>query len=498
MEQQSTFENDVFISYAHDDDEPLMQGEAGWVSEFHSTLEKLVRQISGERFRIWRDPKLQGNDYFSDTLVEALPKTAVLVSVVSPRYLKSEWCLKELDCFYRSAEAAGGARLKDKSRIFKVVKTLVPREQQPIPLDQLLGYEFFAIHPVTGRPSEFRREFGPEATQHYLAKVYDTAYEITDLLRRLAELQHDDSGSAPAGAVYLAETTSDLSAERDRVKAELRQLNYIVLPDRPLPLDSETLKKSVRADLERSILAVHLVGARSGMVPEGERRSVVRIQNDVAAELSRERGLPRLIWLPPETQPQDERQAKFVDSLERDAGAQEGADVLRTGLEELKSVMRDLLQKQQSANKDSAAPAADWLQAYVVCDRCDFEATGALAEHLFDQGFEVVSPVFDGDESEIRADHTDKLVSSDVIVIYSGESSDLWLSSKLRELRKVPGYPGYHRKLATAVYLGPPETSQKQRFRTREALTLKGASSFEPTSLEPLLGAIEQARGGHS
>ena len=39
---------------------------------------------------IWRDPKLQGNDYFSDKLVGTLPKAAVLVSIVSPRYVKSE------------------------------------------------------------------------------------------------------------------------------------------------------------------------------------------------------------------------------------------------------------------------------------------------------------------------------------------------------------------------------------------------------------------------
>lgn len=498
MQPQSAFENDVFISYAHDDDEPLMQGESGWVSEFHDTLEKLVKQISGERFRIWRDPKLQGNDYFSDTLVEALPKTAVLVSVVSPRYLKSEWCLKELDCFYRSAEASGGARLKDKSRIFKVVKTVVPREQQPIPLDQLLGYEFFALDPVTGRPSEFRKEFGPEATQNYLAKVYDTAYEITDLLRQLTDLQPDDTEDAPAGAVYLAETTSDLSAERDRVKAELRQLNYIVLPDHPLPMDGEAVRESVRADLERSILAIHLIGSRSGLVPEGERRSVVRIQNDVAAELSRERGLPRLIWLPPESHPHDERQARFIESLERDSLAQAGADVLRTGLEELKTVMRDLLQQQKGASKEEAPEESAWLQAYVICDRGDFEATNSLADYLFDQGFEVVTPVFDGDESEIRADHTDKLVSSDLIIIYSGDASDLWLSSKLRELRKLPGFPGYRRKLATAVYLGPPDTVQKQRFRTREALTIRGGPDFDPASLQPLLSAIEQGRRGQA
>jgi hypothetical protein len=108
----------------------------------------------------------------------------------------------------------------------------------------------------------------------------------------------------------------------------------------------------------------------------------------------------------------------------------------------------------------------------------------------------VVLPAFEGDESEIRADHTDKLAISDAVIIYHGKATDLWLSSKLRDLRKLPGYPGYRPKLATAVYLGAPITPHKQRFRTREALVLRTAGeSFDPASLAPLLEAAEQARG---
>lgn len=90
------WEHDIFISYAHIDDTPLMEEEAGWVSKFHTTLDALVKQIAGDDLTIWRDLRLQGNDYFCDTLVGALPKSSVLVSILSPRYVKSEWCLKEL------------------------------------------------------------------------------------------------------------------------------------------------------------------------------------------------------------------------------------------------------------------------------------------------------------------------------------------------------------------------------------------------------------------
>ena len=43
---------------------------------------------------------------------------AVLITIVSPRYIKSEWALKELDAFSQTAESLGGIRYEDKLRIF--------------------------------------------------------------------------------------------------------------------------------------------------------------------------------------------------------------------------------------------------------------------------------------------------------------------------------------------------------------------------------------------
>src|ERR1043166_10085774 len=123
------FEHDFLISYAHIDDEALVAGDKGWVSRLHRLLEIRVGQLLGETPKIWRDPKLQGNDYFSDTILERLPRIAALVSVLSPRYVQSEWCNRELKEFFRVAERSGGVRIGDKARIFKVVKTPVSHER---------------------------------------------------------------------------------------------------------------------------------------------------------------------------------------------------------------------------------------------------------------------------------------------------------------------------------------------------------------------------------
>ncbi len=501
--------HDIFISYAHVDDTPLMEEEAGWISIFHKTLDALIKQIAGDELDIWRDPKLQGNDYFSDTLVNALPKTSVLVSVLSPRYVKSEWCLKELETFTQAAEASDGVRAGDKSRIFKVLKTFVPRESHPPPLDHLLGYEFFAMDAETGKPQEFRIEFGAEAKQNYLAKLYDLAYEITELLNSIKAAEavegagegtsdgprQDASTSASHATVYLAETTSDLSEQRDLVKAELRQLGHTVLPEQALPLDSKNLAEAVSADLKRSKLAIHFVGSNYGFIPEGDRRSVVRLQNDLAAAQSQAQGLDRLVWIPPGTSPTDAKQQQLIDKLQNDSSSQYGADFLNTGIEELKTTIRDHLKAKPEAAVQ-VQPEDDFVRAYLICDQRDVEAAKPLADYLYSQGFEVMLPVFEGDEAQVREDHTDKLVYSDAILIYYGAANELWLSSKLRDLRKLPGFDGYKPKFSTAIYAAGPVSAAKEHLKSREAMVLKNFDVFTPDSIQAFLNAIKTARAG--
>ena len=166
------FENDIFISYAHIDDQALVEGQKGWISSFHRALEIRLAQLLGRQPRIWRDPKLQGNDVFSDRLLERLPQVALLVTIVSPRYVRSEWCMRELTEFFKATQASGGARVRDKIRIFKIVKTPVPLEQHPEALKEVLGYEFVSYDPETGRYRELSQTGDPELQRLYVDADY--------------------------------------------------------------------------------------------------------------------------------------------------------------------------------------------------------------------------------------------------------------------------------------------------------------------------------------
>ncbi len=86
------FELDIFISYAHLDNEPLSQDPKGWITMLHEDLQKRLRALLGKEAEIWRDNKLEGSDKFDDTISDKLRRSAILISVLSPLYINSEWC----------------------------------------------------------------------------------------------------------------------------------------------------------------------------------------------------------------------------------------------------------------------------------------------------------------------------------------------------------------------------------------------------------------------
>src|ERR1700685_1649537 len=103
----SNFVDEIFISYAHIDNDSLKQGLEGWITRFHHALEIRLAQVRGQPPKVFRDPKLQGNDVFGDVLVARLQKAALMVSVLSPGYVQSEWCSRELNEFCTALSAAG-------------------------------------------------------------------------------------------------------------------------------------------------------------------------------------------------------------------------------------------------------------------------------------------------------------------------------------------------------------------------------------------------------
>ena len=515
-----SFENDVFISYAHLDDEPLVDGEPGWITELHAVLEKRLAMLLGERPRIWRDPELRGNQVFDDAIAHGFAGAALFLPVVTPRYVRSDYCQKELSEFCRKALEEGGLGVEDRSRILKVMKTPVEVDEQPPPMNRVLGYDFYRIEPERHRLRELRLR-SVDDRERFLGVLEDLAQEIKEALV-LLESSGLAKDAARRGArrttVYLATTSSDRKDDYEQVRRELVERGHPVLPDRPLPLEEGALVQAVRSDLDRAGLSIHLIGARHGVVPEGAERSVVHLQNDLAASLAGPAGeggpggqggadrLERILWLPPGLEAADPRQKALIETLRTDPQAQQGAELLETGIEELKAEILARLERieQRRAEREAAeaagaeeavsAAAADdgprWV--YLMHTAEDEEAVAPLEDLLWDLELEVRRPLFEGDPAAIREEHEENLQLCDGFLLYYGAGNERWLRKMLADLKKAPGLGRTKPILSKAVWVAPPADPRKARFRTHEAEVLgspEGAAG--PFSAAPLRAFLD-------
>jgi hypothetical protein len=488
------FERHLFISYAHIDNQPLSPDQQGWVTRFHASLDTVLSTRMGRRAEIWRDAKLAGNDVFSDEILAQFPRTAILVSIVSPRYVESEWCLREVREFVNEAQRSSSLVVDNKSRVIKVIKLPVDTED-PLPpvMKQVLGYPFFTIGDDQA-PIELDPAYGEKLVQGYNLKVAKLAWDIAQLVKKLeAETVVAAPAAAAGQAVYLSECSYDRRDQREALETELRMHGYTVLPDAELPRDEDAYRAEVARHLQRCSLSVHLVGSLYGSVPDGpSQKSVVAVQNELAIAESRRRGLARIIWIPKGTEPRGAEQEAFVRSLHTTAEAQFGADVIIDDIESLKTAVRDALKRLEKPQAPVRDAAASSRLVYVVCDARDRKESVPLRRLLQRAGFDAEIPVFSGDAATVRQANQDLLAQCDAAVVFYGTGDEAWRRTVENDLRKSLAYRQDKPALIRFTYLAPPATEDKTDLIDVEEPDLINGLRGEPTEadIQPLIDAL--------
>jgi hypothetical protein len=486
-------EHDIFISYAHDDNESLSDG-SGWVTSFHKKLETRLKQLIGQKPKIWRDPKIQGNDYFGDVITEEIPKAELLVSILTPRYVHSEWCRRELHQFYLACGGESGVRKGTKSRIIKVLKTPVKEHEQPLDLQGMRGYEFYDFK-QDGKFREYDTIFGEEYERKFFDRLEDIAQDMCSYYLETQPRSSNEGQESPAvetiagKTIYLAEVTRDMCDERDRIRRELQLGGNIVLPDSPLPHSSPEYEQAVARALSSSELSIHLIGASYGMILEGQSKSIVVLQQGLAAHQAKVNSkFSYLVWMPQGLKSKELPQNQFIEELHNDA------NVLQVPLEEFKTLIQEkLLDSSQPESLDDTSTSKNTQSIYLICDQKDLEdenGVGPIVNYLFDQGFDVVTPIFDDDEAKVRQDHQSYLCSSEAVLIYYGHANERWVRTKLGDLQKSAGYGRTSSFKAKAVYVGLPHCPQKKIYRTHDALVLHAEELFNPASLNLFMAQL--------
>src|SRR4051794_26579261 len=117
------YDKDIFINYARFDNY-LYESDRGWVDALYERLKRRLTVLTGIEPEIFLDTRdMKGNGHVTDTLIIKMQRVALLVPILSPSYLKSDWCIREVSEFCRKAKETGELRMGNKARVFKVIKT---------------------------------------------------------------------------------------------------------------------------------------------------------------------------------------------------------------------------------------------------------------------------------------------------------------------------------------------------------------------------------------
>jgi len=500
------FRKHLFISYAHLDNQPVSENDVGWISRFHTSLAAILSMRLGRKAEIWRDDRLQGNDVFAQEIMAQFPDTAALVAVVSPRYVQSEWCLREARSFCETAEKTGGVLVENKSRIFKVVTLPVDSEAAlPPPMRETLGLKFYVSEP-NGVEKELNPAYDPALLPKLTNECARLAQYIAGLIKQLEAQPGTEAVTAPAAstttrpAVYLAECSKDRRDDRSALRTELEMRGYRVLPDSQLSNDEEQFTATVRGLLEECALSIHLVGGLYGAVCDGEsQKSVVELQNQLAVQCARASGLRRIISLPDGTQTSDARQQAFIDALHRDPNAQFAADVITADLEAIKTAIRATLARIENPSQVQAAAVAaagaERPLVYLICDERDRKATVPLRRFLKEQGLEVEIPVFEGDAAIVRTANQDRLAQCQAVLVFFGLGTEAWKATVDGDLCKSAALrPGRAPPLVYTWLAEPSTPAKTDCIDMGEANLIDALQGFNEAAAAPFLKALAEAR----
>lgn len=192
------FDYDVFVSYSHGD--PKGAGGSPLKTWSHALIEALVADITSlsdefDDLAVWYDLDLDPTLRLTSELRNKVKASAVLMILMSPRYLGSAWCQDERGWFEEQIEA----RSTDEGRVFVVRAVPTNEDAWPDFLRDERGHANpgFSFHAPPREEGDIVEPYGwPDLIERNEPFRRELAKLRTVLTRRLRQLK----SNAEAGA----------------------------------------------------------------------------------------------------------------------------------------------------------------------------------------------------------------------------------------------------------------------------------------------------------
>lgn len=496
--------HDVFISYSHADDEVPIGAKSGWVTTFCTELKKVLRRkIGGDGASVWMDHRLAANEIVDETLLESVRASRTLVLFLSPGYLKSTWCSKELGNFLEINQAK-----KNKESVFIVELEPTPREKWHPRLQALTPIQFYVSEACGGEAPRLLGYPVPDLCEdnQYWRNLNSLAHLIRNHLTALSEIRLSVAGLSPVSPmsvvqesplIWIAQPVSQLVNNWENLVEALRQRGARIVPvgSRAYPLSTVTgLMAAVQDDLKVAQLLVQLLDEHPGDIPAGGTDSLTAIQAMAACNQRRiNKGLRYMHWRPPSVQIEE-----MADSSQKNlllgAMACGFEEFRRQVLEAVDALFKPKpLLTQTSAITDSitlcvsGGPKDEALSTQISAIVADLGHSALVAPSTPEAG---QTP------QEFRLQVDQMLSEVEGVILVYGQETASWVQSQYAHVRKILSTLG-RRSFWGALLDGPPMEKSAIGLSGRDIVVLNCRSGVSSRHIGQFIDSLRSG-GAHA
>lgn len=408
-------QQDIFISYAHVNNQPLPGAEYGWVTTLITGLKVYLNQKFGrvEGYSLWMDYKLDGNKALTPEIIEKLQDSAVFLLILSPGYLASEWCMKELDAFLERHGA-------NSSRIFVVEFDRI--ENKPAGLEDLKGYQFwYKDHAEKVRTMAIPEPRNDE--RDYYQTLDDLALQlnkqILDIRQRGNAHQQSpiiaNSEVEAKKSIYISPVHEGLAQKRAELIRYLEQQKFTVVPASN-HISFSNFQEEMQKQLEVCSHVVQLLDGYSNMGLPVE-------QYNIAIASTK----PVIQWRSALLDLASVKDKSQLELLEKET-------VIASNMADFKGHLSDELVPDTRVEKPKHSKNSDAI-VFVNAGQEDLELARRVSEKLAQKGFLCMLPLTPTQQtkpSDVRKDLEQNLVDCDFSLIIYAKSSPMQIRSLLK------------------------------------------------------------------
>jgi len=455
----TSFKTDVFISYSHVDNRPELEEPEGWVAKFHALLAQRLWKKAGREVNVWWDPRLYYSERFDDRIEDTVRNSAIVLALLSPSFLTSRYCQKELEWFRQAVDQVPSASTSTHSRVFPILLYNLPKAAWP---DTCRGITGFSFH--EGQRDDVGDPLDP-ASVAFKDMVKRLATEILLVLNGfqpapLSEPSLKQAGLSK-GKVFLGFAADDLRSTRRRIAKKLETEGYEIFPAIPPPEAKPAHDEALRNVLGRADLAIHLLGQFPGRPFQDDRPEEVYAVEQV--RLGFDAPASQLILLPDHLDTKNVEESfygEFLNGLieqDRHEGHLELARISKVRMAD--HVLTRLIEMEDLRKRHQAADAR--AVAFIDIHEADLQYASNILSYLLEHNITPVTiPSTDATLDTGLAGFRKSLMKARLYIAVYGDVARDWVQRRCESAIKL--IVEEHLDMKVGVFLAPPRKSPQE------------------------------------